>query len=179
MCEMRSKCGKGLAADGGVSSSRCVGCHTAIGGKPPPTFIPCSLNCSASASASASAPASSHPPPPCPSHVDNAPPRRIASWRLSSGISGSLIRKPHLPRLPHQQPPILLRHFPAVIPQQRNPLQLPQILAAIHPKLPRTRKLLPKHREQPWILRRQKARQNRHRPPLLRRHVLRDHAGAA
>lgn len=53
------------------------------------------------------------------------------------------IRKPQLPRLAQQQRAIQLGHLPDVIPQQGNPLQLAQILPAIHPKLPRNRNLLP------------------------------------
>ncbi len=42
----------------------------------------------------------------------------------------------HLAGLPHQQPLVLLGHVTDVVPEQGNPLELAQILAAVHPELP-------------------------------------------
>ena len=46
-----------------------------------------------------------------------------------------LVRKLHPPGFPQQQRRIQLRHFADVIPQQGDPLELAQVLAAVHPEL--------------------------------------------
>jgi len=43
--------------------------------------------------------------------------------------------KHDLAAFPHQQRLILLSHLPDVIPQQGDPLELAQVLAAVHPEL--------------------------------------------
>lgn len=43
--------------------------------------------------------------------------------------------EPHPPRFPEQQRRIQLRHGADVIPQQRNPFQLSQVLTTVHPEL--------------------------------------------
>lgn len=48
-----------------------------------------------------------------------------------------LIGKLQRPRFPEQQRRIQLSHLTDVIPQQGDPLQLAQILAAVHPEIQR------------------------------------------
>ncbi len=81
--------------------------------------------------------------------------------------------------LPEQKRSIQLSHFPNVIPQQVDPLQLAQILPAIHPELPRYADLARQHGYQFVGLGRQKARQYRHAPALACSDVLGDDAGTA
>ena len=50
-----------------------------------------------------------------------------------------LIGKLQRPRFPEQQRRIQLSHLTDVIPQQGDPLQLAQVLAAVHPELEGTK----------------------------------------
>lgn len=49
--------------------------------------------------------------------------------------SGFSICKPKIPRFAQQQWAIQLSHFTDVIPRQGDPLELPQVFAAVHPVL--------------------------------------------